>query len=438
MSLNHIVDPPSGPALDVRFDNVAVNGNLVLAGEIITDDGFGASGEVLKSDGLGSVQWRPDDIGEVVFKPGIAESSGVLKATWAEVVEYVDRYDGACYVYLDDSLSSPIIIDSDIDCRGRTEFYPGSFSAGAAPQALVAGGTRIKNPRAFRGPQALRCQSIGVPSLDLSNGQLLEIVEGAAFISDSLSDTPCISIADGEAAVISVSYGGGMGKEGATPVINLGVGSTMIFTQIIMANPTGLQNDIISSTDGSSTIIMGTDASGIPITNAGYTGSIIPLSIDKAAGVTYDDSKAAPPLGADTVQGAIDALKALVVSGAGSEQKQAAPPPIWSFGGKVSQPPGYLLAGGSAGSPALAASRVGTKYVATHGSLLRSFSHDTLSADATTEYAIVVDGVPSKPFKASGPSGVVDGLRVPLKKNARLELVCVSGTPPGDGVYVLA
>ena len=409
----------------VDFDgDVHVAGQLTVGpNDFQVANGVGLAGQTLKTNGGGVLNWEPDDIGSVVFKPGSLSSSGIIKTTWQEVVDYVAYYRGACVIYFDDSIVSPCVIDADIDCRGRTEFYPGSFSAGAAPQIQIAAGVRIKNPRAFRGPMTITAISIGVPSFNITMGQLIEIVEGAALTSDATSDIACFDIADGAALVLSVSYGGGMGKNGAVPVINVGIGSTLIFTQIVMANQMGLQNDIISSTDGTATMIMGMDSSCIHITNAAYTGVVIEQSIDKSSLVVYDDS-ADPVLGSTTVQGAIDVLKERPTSRIG-------------FCGEVTAVPQFLATSGGSAAVLAGVAGVDSQLVATSDLRILALSYNTASADGTTEYKISVNNVVVATSLATGASGVLDGFDLAVLKGQKIDIQQSAGTLAGDGNYSL-
>ncbi len=248
---------------------------------------------------------------------------------WSQVQSALVNCNGMLDIYMSNA-SGSCIIDSSTDFQSRAQLY--SYQNNALGVSVVLGnpiysysnvdcnvpdGVQLTNLRLLQGAGLnLICNPITAlsPSLLFSNGSIFELFEGASLQLSATANQPIINIPDGEAMVIGFGRGGYISNSlnPTMACVNVGVGSTLILSSIENTNITGTTNDIISSTDGSATLILIYDSTTAENqwTFANFTGTIIYSPIDKALNMFYDDSLNLPSIGVSTVQAAIDYLKA--------------------------------------------------------------------------------------------------------------------------------
>jgi hypothetical protein len=249
----------------------------------------------------------------IIYRPGgpLVNDSNIVD-TWAKVVSKVNQVNvnQAINIYIDSTMVNPAPIDISLDCKSRVEFYGAILSAGTQSTCQISDGTILTNPRMFTGSLKVQCESLTGPNIELTNGIIMVVQEGAQITNTLTSTVSSIQITDGNANVISSGYGGIIGTQIGGSLINVGVGSTLIFPMFLNASGQMYIANTISSTDGTASAIFVIDAtiSSNTIVNSGFTGSVTIQSIDKSIGVNYDDS-VSPAFGTTNVQGALDYIK---------------------------------------------------------------------------------------------------------------------------------
>lgn len=249
----------------------------------------------------------------VIYRPGGPQPllSNIVN-TWQQVVNKINslNVNQILNVYIDSSIVSPALIDVSVDCGSRVEFYSSRLNAGSTSLCQINDGVVLTNPKLFSGTLQVECQSLTGPNIALSTGTIMIVEEGAQLKNTLSATTPSIQIANGNSNVISSGYGGIIATQTAGSLINVGIGSTLIFPMFINASGALYVANTISSTDGTANVVFGFDASvsASTIVNSGFTGTVTLQRIDKSSGVTYDDS-VLPAYGSTNVQGALDAVK---------------------------------------------------------------------------------------------------------------------------------
>lgn len=256
----------------------------------------------------------------VIFRQGGVSSRNVY-ATWPEIVNVVSNTNGCVTVYVDDSLSSPCLMISNLDCQNRVTFKP--YRSNVNPIVVLKFDTDVQltNPQNFCGIMQLVTNSVTTQNLVLTNANLLILQDGVQLLSSASCLVPALYISAGHGNILSVATGSVLNNSvsPAVPLIQVGSGSALILEILNATNLGGFSNNIIASDDGTANLTKIFDSS-MPenfITNAGYTGSIGygPVSLSK--GTSYDDTVSPPLIGATHVQAAIDILKATAIFATG-------------------------------------------------------------------------------------------------------------------------
>ncbi len=240
---------------------------------------------------------------EIIYRQG-AISSGNVYGTWAEVDSLIIEKEGAITICVDDSIVSPCVVSTTINCKQKTIFI-GSFGPQLSKLRILDNNALI-NPRRFSSLN-LQLSSLTTPNLIFDDGCVLELFEGTRLTTiDAI--VPNISILDGASLVFALDKGNQI-NNGGLPMINLGIGSSFIFA--IFENSAGLTvNNLVTSVDASSNLVLVRDCSFSvsDFVNVGFLGTFIDAPVSKSLNITYDDS-ATPVLGSTNVQGALDGVK---------------------------------------------------------------------------------------------------------------------------------
>jgi hypothetical protein len=249
----------------------------------------------------------------IIYKPGSSPAAFEnIVNSWTQVVTKVNQLNiNQCLnVYIDSTIVNPAPINVSLDCKSRVRFFPASLSATSFSVCQINDGIILKDLREVVGTLGIVCESITGPNLQLSNGNIMAFIEGAQLSNTATSLVPSLQIEDGKSNVISTGLGAIIQTTTAGSLINVGIGSTLIFAIEINSSGQMYVANTISSTDGTANLIVGIDASVLPssVVNAGYTGTILVSTIDKSAGVSYDDTSL-PQYGSTNVQGVLDVIK---------------------------------------------------------------------------------------------------------------------------------
>lgn len=312
-------------ANDGEFDNITVTGTatantLKVNTNPVDDYTFPATrglvNQILQTDGAGVLNWvnPPGGVGNtvsVIYYPG-GTSSGNVYATWPEIISIIDEFYGAVTVYIDTAIQNPAVITDSFDGYGAVVIKPyKQTSSGFHCVVEIDMGVTISNLRGFDGAMTIRPNSFGSPSFIFDGGSIFSLFGGAVMYVGDNATVPCVQVPDNNGLIFATALGSGI-KTDSIAFANAGINSQIIFASIINTNPSAFSNNIFTSTDSSSQIVNVKDASGFNISNAGFTGSVVDLTVDRAENVSYDDSAVpVPSLSADRVQSAIDAIKNL-------------------------------------------------------------------------------------------------------------------------------
>lgn len=358
----------------------------------------------------------------IIYRPGGASSNNVY-ATWAEVVFVVNNCNQCTTIYVDDSIVSPALITSNLDCKGRVQFRPYIENAGASPVLKFQQDVQLTNPSSFYGIASVVGDTNLNSNIILSNGSLLIFIQGGNLTNDPASILPVIDIADGDAAILAFYLGSVMATSNAVPLINVGVASTLIVAQYNMSQTIG--NDVLSSTDGSAIQLNQYDASGTLFTNTLFTGSVVNQAVDKGLNVVYDDSLA-PVLGSTNVQGAIDAVKVSTRSF------------VVGMGGDVDMALKFPNVNGDADSATTITFGPKNRMIAPCNTVLRNISYVTTAGDNTSEFDIEVNGV-SHLVLLGGLSGIIPSMSLPILQGQDMAIQkTINGTMPGVSNFLLS
>lgn len=247
-------------------------------------------------------------------------SGGDFVQTWAEVAAAIEATKGFITVFVAE-VSQTIPSSADVQCYGRTRFAAYSPNIGSFPNIVVQDGGRLRNPWTFQ-----TCGIGGVATvrpfiaIDIPGSQLIAREGGRVALGPG-STVPGIDILADFCETASFE-GASFSNDSGNPLlgmVRLNPGSTFIDARIAAAGTTPPPNEYADTTfmGGAGGVFLQIyDASQTPVAQPLVTAFTLGLPMDFAAGVTYQDS--APLLGATTVQGAIDVLKAsMVLKGVG-------------------------------------------------------------------------------------------------------------------------
>lgn len=181
----------------------------------------------------------------IIFRPG-GVSGGIVANTWAEVQAFVALRQGACIVYVDDSLAAAHVPAASgiTDGFGRLEIRP-HFST-QYPTLTVDDGATLKSLYRISAPIFLEldCRS-ATPSLDWNYafGPPSFFIEGGALIGNAATATqPAAVVPVGKSLVWSfLNHSGSYMGAAAIALIDLsGAGSTLAVYAFTATFSTGL------------------------------------------------------------------------------------------------------------------------------------------------------------------------------------------------------
>lgn len=414
---------------DEIIENLTINGDLSVAGNALIgpnnlhiSNGVGLNGEILSTNGSGVTTWIREFQGNgIIYKPG-SISSGNIYASWPEIVIAVNNTNECLIVYVDDSIVSPAMITSNLDCKGRVEFRPARQSISSTVKFEFMQDIQITDP-SFSGIMIVGGNTNLNSNIVLSNSYLMFMVHGTLFQNTIGSLLPIINIPNGNGNVIGFDLGSNMSTNNAISLINVGIGSTLILAQYNMSVPLG--NNIISSTDGTAQLILEYDSTGnSSLVNIGYTGSIVLNPVSKAISNSYNDSLS-PALGSTNVQGAIDALKIRPLSGY-----------TLSFGANLTVNNYAYYNGIASDAGTLGVNSPLTQCICPISGTVIAVSYNTTSGNNTTGLAVEINGV-EQGFTISGTSGIQTGLNFSITAGQTVGFHWVNNTAPGQSNFVI-
>lgn len=313
------VDIGSGPASVglINFENLPFAPSPLLGHTIMVCDSTDSGRPTINNGTLVHKLAYVDELppssqlsSSIIFKQG-AVSSGDTYGTWLEVANIITAKDGLVDIYVDDSIVSPCVVSSNVDCKNRTQFF-GSSNAASLNKLEISGGFALSNPKSFNTLE-VRLVSPALPNILLVNGSIMSLVNGAQFTSVD-STVPNISFPDGASIVLSTGIGGNINNSGNI-IIRLGIGSSMIVA--VLENAGNLMlNNFVDSVDASSSLILGYDSTFdlANFNNPGFLGTLITQNVSVASSVKYNDSTS-PSYGSTNVQGVLDKIKSVLTFG---------------------------------------------------------------------------------------------------------------------------
>ena len=255
----------------------------------------------------------------VVWRPSLP-SSGYFVQTWAEVEAAIAATAGFLTVYLDEPGGvNQVPATATTDCS-RVQFavFPGNLGA----TLEIADGGYIRNPLSFSGVTvwgAFTSQSGVVLDVD---GQTCEFRNNSRLQVNGGGAVPTLAMqGNGQTLRFLDTSRMENASGGSARVVSCPTAGNVYFLDWLLRfrgnwpnNPDPIPADCIEGPAGA-TLAWVSDASAAAVPQPFFAGTVIENLIDQAAGVLYDDTLTAPPLGATNVQGAIDALKVLLTLG---------------------------------------------------------------------------------------------------------------------------
>lgn len=290
-------------------------------------------GDVLSWDGTAWVPTPGAGLGVnggLIFRPGGTATVGVV-VTEASLQAAVAAYPGPVTVMFDDSVTSPIHLTIPWTVSYSMRWW--GKRLGSATDLVLDDGFVLSGPGGFLGVSSvgngLRVQAeglVGPSPLPVSLPDVLLVEEGSSLTSGGAF--PLVSI--GDAVSLSLRLQGTLG-DGANPVLSLGLGSGLV---AYLYETSVLRDLVLLGADpGSSAFFqfLSPAVGSASLLNPGFLGAITSSLESDSSLVSYNDALVSPPLGSGNVQGALDALKSLVVSGGGSSA-------IWRANGAPTAP----------------------------------------------------------------------------------------------------
>jgi hypothetical protein len=248
----------------------------------------------------------PDIVYTQILWKESAQTSGNLIGSWSEVCELISKNNGILTIYVDDSLA-PCVVNQTINCQSRVQF----FSDAASLQFLD--GFSLIDPIGFGGALIVEFLTTGTPNIIMQNTGVLQMI-GYSVLTNAIENTsPGIKIADNESMVLTFNMGS-IVSLGSTniPLIQLGKNSQLTFAPSGSTNPSGFENDIISSTDSSSVLQYLYDSQSPRITNTGFLGTLTESPLSESKNTFFDNTVVSANFG-DDVQTAIDSIKQIFI-----------------------------------------------------------------------------------------------------------------------------
>jgi hypothetical protein len=327
----------------------------------------------------------------IIYRPGGVSADNVY-ATWPEVVTACNNSNECLIVYVDDSIVSPAMITSNLDCKGRVEFRPATQSINATVKFEFMQDIQLTDP-SFSGVMVVGGNTNLNSNIVLSNSYLMFMVHGTMFQNTVGSLLPIIDIPDGNGNVIGFNLGSSMSTNNAIPLINVGSGSTLILAQYSMSVPFG--NNVISSTDGTAQLILEYDSTGNSVlVNPGYTGSTVLNPVSKAISTNYNDTTVPSVSIGTNLQSGLDYFK---TKGKSISLEYTGTISVGQFLNAAGNP---VNTGQGAQSPL-------TDETVAANSNINIFAYNTSTGDGTSQLQIYKNGVGQGLFLLSGVSGVV-------------------------------
>lgn len=269
-----------------------------------------------------------------ILRPGGVEG-GIVYTSWTTLYAALAAVDGDVVVQVDSSIAPASVPAGVWELGNRTTFVPFKGLPGNPPTPIsfvnkltLTNGAVLRNLAAMRGPIALICTSTTTPNLDFTGSNItLFLAEGAHVLNSGTAPAYRVTT-PGQSFVTFISQSAGYDTSTNTPFIDVSVAATAycLVTDNVNFGTTNFAIGIPAAT-----LFFLYDASVFPPPCPGFLGLLGAQASDRASQMFYDDFAVLPPLGTDTVQGAIDALKA--GGGGGGVTAVTASVPLSSTGG---------------------------------------------------------------------------------------------------------
>jgi hypothetical protein len=231
------------------------------------------------------------------------------------VEDTINRTDGFLTVYVD-SPGVPAVVPATAttDCLGRVQFecFPPARVSGAAIIEIADGGYLL-NPYRF-----VSCTVQGAPSAQPSvrltgDGTICIFIEGSALHLLAGAAAPLLRMEGNDQEVVFI-LGSGIQNDAASglSVVDCPTEDNQYIAVFVTEiGNSGPPQTVTNAFQGVplARLVWVHDASVAPVTQPNFAGDLIPLPMDWAKGVAYNDTLVSPLLGANDVQDAIDRLK---------------------------------------------------------------------------------------------------------------------------------
>ena len=266
---------------------------------IVSTGAVGSGGEVITT-------WQnAGEIGEefatIIWRQG-GVPTGIVFATWADVVVEINKVNGACNVFIDSSIAQ-CVVDTPINGQGRL-----SFLAGFPTSMTIITDATITGVRSFDGPLTVQCSNSSAPHLVVPNNSFLYLRNGARIITTSVIPVLSLSTAN-----INVVIDNAIVENQIAPIFAVS-GTATVNLWVVNSNEPGAwtSNPIFSSSGALCTLRFLRDSTYPDNIQLGWTSPLFTDTlISRSTAVLYDDTTA-PALNTDNVQGALDVFKSRV------------------------------------------------------------------------------------------------------------------------------
>jgi len=145
----------------------------------------------------------------IIYQPG-GVVGGLVVTSWAQIQKYIAARQGACIVYVDDSIMSPALVPSATgitECFGRTVIRPYAIDPDNTSTLQIEPGATLQNLTTIDAIE-LRCNAQTlVPSLawtQTPNGGVLNIINQAVLSNAATATEPAIFIAPSKQVTLFV------------------------------------------------------------------------------------------------------------------------------------------------------------------------------------------------------------------------------------------
>src|SRR5208337_2949529 len=223
----------------------------------------------------------------IIYQPG-GVAGGLVITSWAQVQKYIAARQGACIVYVDDSITSPAPVSGTTGitaCFGRVELRPYAVDGTTFVVLEIENGATLQDLYAVRAMELrCNCQS-ATPSLTWTiapTGGDLNLFDFASLSNSATATNPAISIPAGKQFFFLSSRSFIVLHAPAVPLV--AIPATAVFNLEVF-DGTGVPSGLVSGAgifslvyDNASSALFPTPQ--VPPTQPALTGQYLPTNLD--------------------------------------------------------------------------------------------------------------------------------------------------------------